>query len=106
MRHYVPLVRRPRAARVTCLGLEDSPSGLWRTLGKRVGCKPSGVRIPHPPPLDPSEPEVGDCVVSLPHLAHATRGGAPSPEGTPVPRVRAVDRVAPVSYTHLRAHET
>lgn len=29
--------------------LEDSPSGLWRTLGKRVGCKPSGVRIPHPP---------------------------------------------------------
>ena len=37
---------------------EDSPSGLWRTLGKRVGCKPSGVRIPHPPPqstyTDPS----------------------------------------------------
>ena len=33
--------------------LEDSPSGLWRTLGKRVGCKPSGVRIPHPPPLNP-----------------------------------------------------
>ena len=33
--------------------LEDSPSGLWRTLGKRVGCKPSGVRIPHPPPPDP-----------------------------------------------------
>ena len=33
------------------LGLvkEDSPSGLWRTLGKRVGLKPSGVRIPHPP---------------------------------------------------------
>ncbi len=35
---------------------EDSPSGLWRTLGKRVGCKPSGVRIPHPPPLTP-EPQ-------------------------------------------------
>ena len=33
--------------------LEDSPSGLWRTLGKRVGCKPSGVRIPHPPPQFP-----------------------------------------------------
>jgi hypothetical protein len=31
--------------------LEDSPSGLWRTLGKRVGLTPSGVRIPHPPPL-------------------------------------------------------
>src|SRR5215203_6081961 len=30
---------------------EDSPRGLWRSLGKRVGCKPSRVRIPHPPPL-------------------------------------------------------
>ena len=40
--------------------LEDSPSGLWRTLGKRVGCKPSGVRIPHPPPppRDLSDPGV------------------------------------------------
>ena len=37
---------------------EDSPSGLWRTLGKRVGCKPSGVRIPHPPPLAPEPIEV------------------------------------------------
>lgn len=25
---------------------EDSPSGLWRTLGKRVGCKPSGFESP------------------------------------------------------------
>ena len=31
---------------------EDSPSGLWRSLGKRVGLTPSGVRIPYPPPLD------------------------------------------------------
>ena len=29
---------------------EVSPSGLWRTLGKRVGLTPSRVRIPHPPP--------------------------------------------------------
>ena len=29
---------------------EDSPSGLWRSLGKRVGLTPSGVRIPYPPP--------------------------------------------------------
>src|SRR5215207_2392536 len=29
--------------------LEDSPSGLWRSLGKRVGGNPSGVRISHPP---------------------------------------------------------
>ena len=35
-------------------GQENSPSGLWRTLGKRVGCKPSGVRIPHSPPCDES----------------------------------------------------
>ena len=33
-----------------CRPLEDSPSGLWRQLGKLVGCKPSGVRIPHSPP--------------------------------------------------------
>ncbi len=33
--------------------LENSPSGLWRTLGKRVGCKPSGVRIPYSPPVTP-----------------------------------------------------
>ena len=30
--------------------LEDSPSGLWRTLGKRVGFTPSRVRISYPPP--------------------------------------------------------
>ena len=29
--------------------LEDSPSGLWRTPGTRVGFTPSGVQIPHPP---------------------------------------------------------
>ena len=28
---------------------EDSPSGLWRSLGKRVGRNPSGVQIPYPP---------------------------------------------------------
>ncbi len=30
---------------------EDSPSGLGRTLGKRVGGNPSRVRISHPPPF-------------------------------------------------------
>ena len=30
---------------------EDSPSGLGRTLGKRVGGNPSRVRIPYPPRL-------------------------------------------------------
>ncbi len=31
---------------------EDSPRGLWRSLGKRVGFTPSRVRIPHPPPTE------------------------------------------------------
>src|SRR5206468_5429343 len=30
---------------------EDSPSGLGRTLGKRVGGNPSRVRISYPPPV-------------------------------------------------------
>ncbi len=30
--------------------MEDSPSGLWRTLGKRVGVTASRVRISYPPP--------------------------------------------------------
>ena len=31
---------------------EDSHSGLVRTIGNRVGIKPSGVQIPHPPPTE------------------------------------------------------
>ena len=50
---------------------EDSPSGLWRTLGKRVGCKPSGVRIPHPPPPDP-----GTCPGSGVFVASGVAGVA------------------------------
>ena len=34
-----------------CLPAEDSPSGLGRTLGKRVGGNPSRVRISYPPPV-------------------------------------------------------
>lgn len=37
--------------------MEDSPSGLWRTLGKRVGVTASRVRISYPPPvLKPRKP--------------------------------------------------
>ena len=32
---------------------EDSPSGLGRTIGNRVGRDPSGVQIPYPPPTNP-----------------------------------------------------
>ena len=41
--------------------LEDSHSGLVRTLGKRVGIKPSRVRISHPPPH--SRPAASDLAV-------------------------------------------
>src|ERR1051326_2361644 len=33
-----------------CFSAEDSPSGLGRTLGKRVGGNPSRVQISYPPP--------------------------------------------------------
>ena len=37
--------------------MEDSPSGLWRTLGKRVGVTASRVRISYSPPgLEPRKP--------------------------------------------------
>ena len=56
---------------------EDSPSGLWRTLGKRVGCKPSGVRIPHPPPLAPEPIEVpGFLLLVVPQVFRAPSGPA------------------------------
>ena len=41
------------AARSVPSSAEDSPSGLGRTLGKRVGGNPSRVRISHPPPPHP-----------------------------------------------------
>ena len=37
--------------------MEDSPSGLWRTLGKRVGVTASRVRISYPPPSPFSYPK-------------------------------------------------
>ena len=37
--------------------MENSPSGLWRTLGKRVGVTASRVRISYSPPgLEPRKP--------------------------------------------------
>ena len=60
---------------------EDSPSGLWRTLGKRVGCKPSGVRIPHPPPPDP-----GTCPGSGVFFAFAAK--SPHRRGALLQRIR------------------
>ena len=45
----------PRAPGSIAGALEDSPSGLWRSLGKRVGGNPSGVRISHPPQVEPRD---------------------------------------------------
>jgi hypothetical protein len=51
-RHLMPTQRCWRAHSWLSISLpaEDSPSGLGRTLGKRVGGNPSRVRISHPPP--------------------------------------------------------
>src|SRR5690625_6884029 len=52
---YTTLFRSGRHLRYPRERQEDSPSGLWRTLGKRVGLTPSRVRIPHPPPARSEE---------------------------------------------------
>src|ERR1700722_16523270 len=46
----VPHAASGRSLTPVSLPAEDSPSGLGRTLGKRVGGNPSGVRISYPPP--------------------------------------------------------
>src|SRR5689334_23755992 len=45
--------------RLVLFAAEDSPRGLGRTLGKRVGGNPSRVRISYPPPL--SERPIDQC---------------------------------------------
>ena len=70
----------PRPAVPVSFPAEDSPSGLGRTLGKRVGGNPSGVRISYPPPLtrqDSARPRLaihlgtsGSLIRSLIHSAH------------------------------------
>ena len=87
--------------------LEDSPSGLWRTLGKRVGCKPSGVRIPHPPRL-PRHPLGGGtfvfpnrlCVVACVNWGAILRVTVSSepPQGRKAARIRVRCRVRGGSF--------
>src|SRR5687768_6348307 len=43
------------ARRPVSFSPEDSPRGLGRTLGKRVGFTPSRVRISYPPPVHQGE---------------------------------------------------
>src|SRR5689334_13070829 len=60
--HSIDRCPAPRTGRLSS-DTEDSPRGLWRTLGKRVGFTPSRVRIPHPPPASrgrtPGHPTAG-----------------------------------------------
>ena len=71
-----------RAGPVT-FAAEDSPSGLWRSLGKRVGLTPSGVQIPYPPP--PKRPVTcmnavtGRFVVRLRDELRSATGPSPPP---------------------------
>src|SRR4249920_2198761 len=54
---------RPRLPLPVTFRAEDSPRGLWRSLGKRVGLTPSRVRIPHPPQLP-----LGETPLTLIHV--------------------------------------
>ena len=48
--HYVILFKLSFVMRFsTMIDVENSPSGLWRTLGKRVGVTASRVRISYSP---------------------------------------------------------
>src|SRR5699024_8362085 len=52
--------------------LEDSHSGLVRSLGKRVGLTPSGVRIPYPPPNGPDEDTLRDSARQVARLSRVS----------------------------------
>src|SRR5262245_44975713 len=90
---------------------EDSPSGLGRTLGKRVGGNPSRVRIsypPHPPWPGQTKPPpgspVGGFVVAWSHFwSHsAPRARARTcvnvPAHSPPSLVRVVQGRRPVRW--------
>ena len=72
---------------------EDSPSGLWRTLGKRVGCKPSGVRIPHPPPHRGPR----DHTVPGPASSPGTARAQPAPGTLPAARAQPAPNPHPAA---------
>src|SRR2546421_1372570 len=57
LRQLYPLVSGRRAS--VSSSTEDSPRGLGRTLGKRVGLTPSRVRISYPPLSDQAKRRAG-----------------------------------------------
>ncbi len=61
---------------------ENSPSGLWRTPGTRVGLTPSGVQIPHSPRL---APVLGLGPFAYPGVTRR-QPAAPRPVAAPLPR--------------------
>lgn len=70
-----------------CCSTEDSPSGLWRSPGTRVGLTPSGVQIPYPPPQ-----KAGSVEVSSPTRPSAHPPGSPGVRGRPSPVLRMTGR--------------
>jgi hypothetical protein len=85
---------------------EDSPSGLWRTLGKRVGFTPSRVRIPHPPLVEQhrrravptgARPASASHLICRPRRAHhrGSAHGARLPFPVPRPRPMPLGELLP-----------
>src|SRR2546426_5399417 len=65
LRQLYPLVSGGRAS--VSSSAEDSPRGLGRTLGKRVGLTPSRVRISYPPLHPGGHPQAVDSTCVRPH---------------------------------------
>src|SRR5690606_22206271 len=74
--------------RLVLFAAEDSPSGLGRTLGKRVGGNPSRVRISYPPPLlspgNTSKAPAARCGGLRRCLGPRCSGPCPRPQGRSV----------------------
>ena len=91
-----------------CGTLEDSPSGLWRTLGKRVGLTPSGVRIPYPPRWLAPRPFAGEQAILVGYenpwvWAPAAGGSSSNHPAFSIAIILADDGPQPVNRTFTRS---
>src|SRR2546421_1897162 len=92
LRQLYPLVSGRRAS--VSSSTEDSPRGLGRTLGKRFGLTPSGVRISYPPPTLLTKRPAGSPAVPSRRSDPAPAPPAPGCRIPPRPAVRPPRRVA------------
>ena len=92
----------------TCCHQEDSPSGLWRRLGKAVGLTPSGVRIPHPPQneQDPRTTLHGSGVLLVVPPSQGIREGAQRPAPPSSALAPPKSQANPQPASRLRACRT